>query len=353
MKYWNSTLKAMTEYIPGEQPDNIDDFIKLNTNENAFPPSPAVLQALREACNGNLRKYPNPDAQPVREEFARQLGAPFTAENIFVANGSDEIFTLIFRGFVEKTSLAAFAYPSYSLYYTMSEANGIPYEKIQMTDDFEIDFPQFLKKPYSLVILTNPNNPTGTGIPLNAIKDFAKKFKGLLVIDEAYVDFYGETSISLVKEYDNIIVTRSFSKSYSLAGLRVGLAIAHKDIIRGFIKLKDSYNIDRLAATGALAALKDEKTFRYNLQMVVNNKEYLEERLAALGFETVPSKANFIFTRHPGFESSKLYLELKKRNILVRYFKGDIQDRYLRITVGSMMEIKKLIEELSDITGAQ
>ncbi len=347
MKYWNKRLQQMTEYIPGEQPDNLNEFIKLNTNENPFPPSPAVLEALQKACNGDLRRYPNPNAQMVRELFAKKNS--LTENNVFVANGSDEVFTLLFRGFIEPDGLAAFPYPSYALYYTMAEANGIAYDKITLDKNLDIPFDEFLKKKYNLVIIANPNNPTGKGVPIDQIKKFCAKFKGLLVADEAYVDFYNETALPLIKEFDNIIITRSFSKSYSLAGLRVGLAIAHKDIIQGLIKLKDSYNVDRIAQAGAYAALLDERGFNYNISMVRNNKEYLEEALASLGFESVPSKANFVFTKHPTVSAKLLYETLKENKILVRYFDGPIQSEYIRITVGTMMEIKRLITVLSEI----
>ncbi|HEY1405403.1 MAG TPA: histidinol-phosphate transaminase, partial [Spirochaetota bacterium] len=256
---------------------------------------------------------------------------------------------LLFRGFAEHDGLAGFCYPSYSLYYTMSEANAIPYEKITLNDDFSVPFDRLLKKKYDLVILCNPNNPTGSGIPVQEIRSFLGKFKGLLVVDEAYVDFYNESALPLVSEFDNLIVTRSFSKSYSLAGLRIGLAIAQKEIISGFLKLKDSYNVDRLAAVAALAALQDQKYFKYSTEMVRSNKDYLEERLSQLGFEIVPSKANFIFVTHPKMESSEIYARLKEKMILVRYFKGPIQEKYLRITVGTMMEIKKLATVLAEI----
>lgn len=347
MKYWNKRLQKMTEYIPGEQPDNLSEFIKLNTNENPFPPSAAVLDALQKACNGDLRRYPNPNAQMVRELFAKKNA--IAADNVFVANGSDEIFTLLFRGFIEPDGIAAFPYPSYALYYTMAEANGIAYEKITLDNNLDIPFDEFLKKKYNLVIIANPNNPTGKGVPVDQIKKFCTKFKGLLVVDEAYVDFYNETALPLIKEFDNIVITRSFSKSYSLAGLRVGLAIAHKEIIQGFIKLKDSYNVDRIAQAGAYAALLDDKGFKYNISMVRNNKEYLEESLEALGFINVASKANFVFTKHPKIDSQTLYEKLKDNKILVRYFSGPIQSEYIRITVGTMMEIKKLIKVLSEI----
>jgi histidinol-phosphate aminotransferase len=203
------------------------------------------------------------------------------------------------------------------------------------------------------VIISNPNNPTGTYCGVDEIESFLKKFKGLLVVDEAYIDFYGGSSIDLVRDNDNLIVTRSFSKSYSLAGLRIGIAIAGEGVIRGFIKLKDSYNIDRLAIVGARAALQDQKSFTYNCQMVRNNKEYLEDRLQSLGFHVVPSRANFLFVRHESRSSRDIYELLKTRNILVRFFNEQGKSEYLRISIGSMMEIKNLCKNLEAIVGAQ
>jgi histidinol-phosphate aminotransferase len=350
MKFWNKRLRDAAEYMPGEQPENLEEYIKLNTNENPFPPGKAVIEALRAAVNENLRRYPNPTASEARSLFAEKKG--LAPENVFVANGSDEIFTLICRGFIEANELAAFPYPSYSLYYTLAEMNGIPFEKINLADDFSLDLSLYQKKKYRLVIIGNPNNPTGTYTDIREIRTFLKSFKGLLVVDEAYGDFYGGSAIGLVKEFDNLIVTQSLSKSYSLAGLRVGFAAAGRDIIDGLIKIKDSYNVDRLAAAGAVAALKDAKSFKYNIEMLISNKEYLEESLESIGFSIAPSKANFIFVRHTKFSADILYEELKERKILVRYFKGPIQEDYLRISVGTMMEIKKLIEALCSITAA-
>ena len=350
MKYWNTKLKEMSEYMPGEQPKDINEFIKLNTNENPFPPSKEVLNALKEACSESLRLYPDPETTSLRALFAKENG--LNAENIFAGNGSDEIFTLIFRGFIEDNAVAAFPYPSYSLYYTLAEANGIKYERIPLNAALDVDFSLYLKKKYGLVIVCNPNNPTGRGCDVNLIRKFLKEYKGLLIVDEAYVDFYGKTAIELVKDFDNLIVTRSFSKSYSLAGLRVGLAIADKDIIRGFFKLKDSYNIDRIAEAGARAALLDRKSFKYNIEMLRNNKQYLEEALSELDFEIIPSEANFIFVKNKNIPSKELYKKLKDRKILVRYFEGPVQSEYIRITIGKMMDMKKLINETRSILEA-
>ena len=337
----------MTEYIPGEQPGGGGGIIKLNTNENPFPASQRVLDRIKEACNQSLRLYPNSTSLSLRKIFAKDNN--IDSDNIFVGNGSDEIFTLIFRAFIENNGVVAFSYPSYSLYYTMAEANGIKYKKINLDKDFNVDLDAFLSKNYDLVILCNPNNPTGKGCDVDDIRRFLDKYKGLLIVDEAYVDFYGETSIEMVKEFDNIIVTRSFSKSYSLAGLRVGLAIAQKDIIRGFLKIKDSYNVDRLAEAGACAALLDKKGLKYNIDMMKNNKEFLEEKIEALGFQVVPSKANFLFVKHSHVQAVEIYKKLREKKILVRYFDGPIQSEYLRISIGSMMELKTLINGLSSI----
>jgi histidinol-phosphate aminotransferase len=350
MKYWNARLKDAAEYIPGEQPQGPDEYIKLNTNENPFPPSKAVLEAIKASANESLKRYPDPAARKIREAYAAVRD--IDPENIFVGNGSDEIFTLIFRGFVEPDGTAAFAYPSYALYATLAQMNGIKYDTVPLNKDFSYNMGLFLKKKYDLVIIANPNNPTGTYCEVGAIRSFLQKFKGLLVVDEAYVDFYGGSAAELVDEYDNVMVTHSMSKSYSLAGLRIGFAIAPADIIRGLMKIKDSYNVDIVAAAGAIAALKDKRGFNYNIELVVSNKEYLEESLTSLGFEIVPSRANFIFVRHPDVKSSDLYERLKERKILVRHYTGPVQSDYIRISVGTMMEMKALIKELTATVGA-
>lgn len=207
MKYWNKTLKNMDEYIPGEQPQDLDEFIKLNTNENPFPPFDSVMKALAGNLNGGLKRYPDSKAIRLREIFAEQNG--LKPENVFAGNGSDEIFTLLFRGFIEKSGTAAFPYPSYSLYDTLAQGNGINYDKINLGADLQLDLDKFLVNRYDMVIIANPNNPTGTFTEKEKIREFLKRYKGLLVVDEAYIDFYGGSSIDLIKEFDNIIITRS------------------------------------------------------------------------------------------------------------------------------------------------
>ncbi|OHD64867.1 MAG: histidinol-phosphate transaminase [Spirochaetes bacterium RBG_13_51_14] len=349
-KYWNTRLKNAAEYVPGEQPQGPEGYIKLNTNENPFPPSKAVLEAIRAAANDSLKRYPDPTAHAIRVAYAAAKG--LNPDNIFVGNGSDEIFTLILRGFVEPDGVAAFPYPSYALYGTLAQMNGIRYDTVSLSADFSYDMAGFLKKKYDLAIIANPNNPTGTYCEVDDIRSFMRKFKGLLVVDEAYIDFYGGSAADLTDEFSNIIVTHSMSKSYSLAGLRIGFAVAPEDIIRGLMKIKDSYNVNMLAAAGAVAALKDAKGFNYNIKMVVNNKEYLEESLAAMGFDLVPSRANFIFVKHPAITSRELYGKLKERKILVRHFTGPVQSDYVRISVGTMLEIKALAKEIAVIVGA-
>jgi histidinol-phosphate aminotransferase len=330
MKYWNKMLRDMDEYMPGEQPRDIEEYIKLNTNENPFPPFDSVLKAITANLNANLRRYPDARAIRVREIFAEQNG--IRPENVFAGNGSDEIFTLFFRGFIEKDGTAAFPYPSYSLYCTLAQGNGIKYEKINLDTGLNLDLDKFLINKYDMVIIANPNNPTGTYIGVDKIREFVKRYRGLLVVDEAYVDFYGGSSIDLIKEFENIVITRSFSKSYSLAGLRVGLAIANEDIINGLFKLKDSYNIDTLALAGAAAALLDTRSFRYNISMLTNNKEYKEEILAGMGFETVPSRANFIFTKHRQYPRKQFIKNSRNR----RYWSGISAARYSPIMSGSV-----------------
>jgi histidinol-phosphate aminotransferase len=348
-KYWNTRLREAAEYIPGEQPQNLDTYIKLNTNESPFPPSKTVLDAIKAAANESLKRYPDPTARVLREAYAAAKGVD--PECVFVGNGSDEIFTLIFRGFIEPDGTAAFAYPSYALYSTLAQMNGIAYETVPLNKDFSYNLAGFLKKKRDLVIIANPNNPTGTYCEVDELRAFLGRFKGLLVIDEAYVDFYGGSAIELTGEFENVIVTQSMSKSYSLAGLRIGFAVAPAGIIRGFMKIKDSYNVDMVATAGAVAALKDRRGLAYNLEMVVSNKEYLEESLAALGFTVTPSRANFIFVRHPSVPSGEIYKALKERKILVRHFSGPVQSDWFRISIGTMMEMKTLMKELTDIVG--
>ena len=348
-RYWNARLKNAAEYVPGEQPGEpgLAGYIKLNTNENPFPPSRFVLEAIKAAANETLRRYPDPSASKVREALAEAKG--LDPANILVGNGSDELFTLIFRGFIEQDGIAAFPYPSYALYYTLAQMNGIRYDTIDLNKDFSYNLAGFRKKKYDLIIIANPNNPTGTYCPAEDIRSFLSRFRGLLVVDEAYIDFYGGSSAGLVSEFENLIVTQSISKSYALAGLRIGFAIAGKGIIRGLMKIKDSYNIDSVAAAGAVAALKDRRGFNYNIQMLLNNKEYLEESLTKIGFSISPSRANFILVRHGTVRAVDIYERLKERKILVRHYTGPVQSDYIRISVGSMMEIKSLLKELTDI----
>ena len=338
----------MQEYIFGEQPAGTDGLIKLNTNENPFPPSKNVIEAIKKHADDRLRLYPDAKSIELRKIFAEENG--LSIDNVFVGNGSDEIFTLILRGFIEKDAVAAFPYPSYSLYYTLAQGNGITYKKIQLEDDFSYNMDKFLAQDYALVVISNPNNPTGTYCPVDEIARFCETFTGLLVVDEAYIDFYGGSSIELVNKFDNIIITRSMSKSYSLAGLRVGLAAANTDIIKGLMKIKDSYNVDTLAQAGAAAALLDKKTFNSNIIYGVRgNKDYLEERLASMDFMIVPSRANYVFVKHKNADAEEIYQKLKEKNILVRHFKGERQSEYIRISVGSMSEIKSLCRELESI----
>lgn len=349
MKYWNRTLRSMTEYVPGEQPHGIDEYIKLNTNESPFPPSEIVLETIRKHIDGNLRLYPDQNCEELCEACASVLGVK--KNNIFIGNGSDEIFTILFRGFIDKDGKALFMYPSYSLYYTMAEANGIAYDTVDLNNDFSFDISKFRMTGYQLAILCSPNNPTGRAIEIGLIEKFISSFEGLVCVDEAYIDFCGNTAVELIKKYDNLVVTRSFSKSYSLAGMRVGIAVASEDIIKGFYRLKDSYNVDTLAQIAAAAAIKDQKSLNYRVRMICDNREYLTERLEALDFLVIPSDSNFVLTKHSGVSSEEIYQKLKEQKILVRHFKTRIVNEYMRISVGSMKEIKNLISAIEGIVG--
>lgn len=347
MKYWNSTLRSMTEYIPGEQPHNIDEYIKLNTNESPFPPSDTVIAAIQGKTGAALRLYPDQNCEELCDACAEVFG--LKKKNIFIGNGSDEIFTILFRGFIEKDAKALFMYPSYSLYYTMAEANGIKYDLVDLNEDFSFSIAKFKADGYALAILCSPNNPTGRAIDLAEIEKFVSTFKGLVCVDEAYVDFCGKSAIQLVKSHDNLIVTRSFSKSYSLAGMRIGVAAANEEIIKGFYRLKDSYNVDMLSQAAAIAAIRDQKSLQYRVRMICDNRDYLTGRLEDLDFNIVPSDSNFILTKHSKVPAVTIYEKLKERKILVRHFKSRIICDYLRISVGSMKEMKELVNAIEEI----
>jgi len=343
----------MKAYEPGEQPKQAN-FIKLNTNENPYPPSPKVLRAIKKAASEALKLYPDPLATEVREKVAEVYG--LKPECILVGSGSDELLTIAFRSFVGEGDIVVYPYPSYLLYETQGHIQMGRLMKIQFNQDYSLSS-DFVRLDARLTLLANPNSPSGTLIPRQEIETLLKEAGGVVLVDEAYADFaaskapYGEESaLPLTKRYNNLLVLRSLSKSFSLAGMRIGFAAGNKALISGMLKVKDSYNVDRLSIQAAVAALSDLRHMRRNVKRVQKTRETLSASLLKLGAEVYPSRANFIlarFDRKKGFPSArKIYETLKRKKILVRYMDLSRLSNSLRITVGTDEEIATFLKEL-------
>jgi histidinol-phosphate aminotransferase len=332
----------MTGYVPGEQPRS-DGFIKLNTNENPYPPSPRVIAAIQSFLTGDkLRKYPDPTAKQFREAAARLHG--LDPDWIIVGNGSDEILTMLTRLFVPEGGLIVSMSPSYILFKSLAEIQGARFQEVPFSSQW--DLPDDWPAPQAhLVFLTNPNSPSGTMVSPERLQSWKEKLNCPVVLDEAYVDFAQWNGLHLARQ-GLTIVTRSLSKSYSLAGIRFGYAIAEPDLIRELLKVKDSYNCDALSQAAATAALEDQDYFRETRTKILATRARMTGQLTYLGFETCPSQANFLWCRRMDRPARPIYEELKRRRILVRYMNYPDYGDGLRISVGSDPEIEQLFEEL-------
>ena len=335
----------MAGYTPGEQP-RADDIVKLNTNENPYPPSPRVLAAIEDVLhNDRLRKYPDPLGTHFRQTAGRVLGVD--PESILIGNGSDDILTIITRAFVPAGGLVVSPTPSYLLYKTLAEIQGARFEGVPFAAGWSLPRP-WPKEKANLTLVPNPNSPSGTLVPVKALEQLAGELQGPLVIDEAYADFASGHALTLAK-LPQVIVTRSFSKSYSLAGLRFGFAAAAPTLVRELVKVKDSYNCDALSLAGAAAALEDQEYFRATRVKIIATRKRLESELAKLGFAVVPSQANFVWATRDDQPVQPIFAELKKRNILVRYMDYGDHGNGLRISIGTDHEIDHLLAELRRI----
>ena len=343
--YFRKNIAALAGYVPGEQPGD-EKVIKLNTNENPYPPSPRVLAALRKAINRSLRLYPEPLAYSLRAVAASMYGVK--RENILAGNGSDEILSIIMRSFIGPQDRVAFPVPTYSLYDTLIAIQEGQPRPVDYPPDFSL--PETLAAQNAAVtFLCNPNSPSGTLVTLPDVERLARAVSGILVVDEAYVDFAeteGASSLPLINRLPNLIVLRTFSKSFSLAGMRVGLAFASEEIITGMIKVKDSYNLDRLSLVAATAALQDLPWMRRNVRRIQRSRRDLSTGLRKMGFEVYPSHANFVMARKAGQDLKRLYERLKAQQIFVRYFDVPGLRDSLRITVGTPQEIRALLKEM-------
>ena len=338
-------IRAMAGYVPGEQPRD-GAFVKLNTNENPYPPSPKVFAALREALTGDrLRKYPDPLGTDFRRAAGRVLGVD--PDTILIGNGSDDILTILTRAFVPEGGLVVSPTPSYLLYRTIADIQGARFQTVPYTADWRLPSPWPVCGA-NLTFIANPNSPSGTVVPLADLERLAEEVGGPLVVDEAYVDFAEANALPLLRRRKNVIVTRTLSKSYALAGIRFGFAVADPALVRQLVKVKDSYNCDVLSLEAATAALEDQEYFRETRARVLATRARLAEALAGLGFVVTPSEANFLWCRRDR-PVQPVYEELKRRGILVRYMTYEGYDDGLRVSVGSDGEIDRLLDELRRI----
>ena len=338
-----TAIRAMAGYTPGEQPRD-GEFIKLNTNENPYPPSPRVFEALRDALTGDrLRKYPDPIGTHFRQVAGRVLNVD--PDGILIGNGSDDVLTIVTRAFVPEGGLVVSPTPSYLLYRTLAELQGARFQTVPFAADWGLPEPWPLARA-NLTFIANPNSPSGTQVPIAALNRLREQLHAPLVIDEAYVDFAEEDALALVRSGKNAIVTRTLSKSYSLAGIRFGFLVADPALVRELVKVKDSYNCDVLSQVAAAAALEDQDYLRATRAKVLATRARLERELSRLGFAVTPSRANFVWCRHPDRPAKPIYEELKRQRILVRYMNYEGFGDGLRVSVGSDAEIDRFIEEL-------
>lgn len=338
---------AMEGYVPGEQPRD-RRYVKLNTNESPYPPSPQVLEALHGAIGESLRLYPRPMADDLRERAARLYH--LRPENVLVGNGSDELLAILMRATIDAAQGVAYPVPTYSLYDTLVEIHDGEAIRIPFPPDFSLP-EELVEVDARLVIVCNPNSPSGTLIEAESLRPLFRHRDRLVVIDEAYVDFADGNALELLTEFDNLVILRTLSKSYSLAGMRIGLALGAEKVIGELAKVKDSYNVNRLSMVAGAAALRDPRWMESNVRRIRRSRDALSRRLGELGFEVPPSQANFVLARRPGEDLGPLYEGLKRRGVLVRHFPTQDLHDALRITVGTDDEIAVLLKVLGQLVG--
>lgn len=349
-RFWSNIVHELTPYVPGEQP-KLANLVKLNTNENPYGPGPKVLAALQAEVGDTLRLYPDPNSDRLRQAVADTYG--LTPAHVFVGNGSDEVLAHAFQALLKHEQPILFPDITYSFYPVYCGLYGIAFETVALTENFQIDIDDYLK-PNGGIIFPNPNAPTGSGLALGEIERLLKaNTASVVVVDEAYIDFGGESAASLVNQYPNLLVVHTLSKSRSLAGLRVGYALGHRDLIEALIRVKDSFNsypLDRFAQAGAVAAMQDSTHFEETRRKVITSRDRLVAALSTLGFDTLPSSANFIFTRHQTHDGAELTAKLRERSIIVRHFKNPSRIApYLRITIGTDEQCDILVSALREI----
>ncbi|WP_064712504.1 histidinol-phosphate transaminase [Rhizobium bangladeshense] len=348
-RYWSPIISRLRPYVAGEQP-RIPGLVKLNTNENPYGPSPKALDAIRKVADDRLRLYPDPAATQLREAIAARFG--LTAEEVFVGNGSDEVLAHAFQALLNHDLPLLYPDVSYSFYPTYSLLYGIGAIEIPVDDKFRIRLSDY-DRPCGAIIIPNPNAPTGIGLPLAGIEALlAAHPDAVVVIDEAYVDFGGESAVPLISRYPNLLIIQTLSKSRSFAGLRVGFALGHRDLIEALVRVKDSFNsypLDRLAQVAATAAISDEAWLETSRRKIIASRESLVRELESLDFEVLPSQANFVFARHESRSGASLQLALRERRVLVRHFAKPRISEFLRISIGTDEECALLVSTIREI----
>ncbi|MDV7389661.1 histidinol-phosphate transaminase [Acinetobacter baumannii] len=349
MRFWSPEVRELEPYVPGEQP-KIQNLLKLNTNENPYPPSPKVVEAVQAVLHEQadaLRLYPDPDATGLKQAIAKQQN--IDVSQVFVGNGSDEVLAHIFKAFFLQDEPILYPDITYSFYPVYSQFFGTKTKEIPLNENFEIDVRDYTQ-PNGGVIITNPNAPTSIALSLAEIEQVLQANPDrVVVIDEAYVDFGAESAVSLINRYENLVVCQTTSKSRSLAGLRVGFAIAQSHLIAALEAVKNSFNsypIDRFAIAAAVASFEDQAYFEEQCQKVITSREKLVRDLTELGFNVLPSKANFIFATHSQHDAGQLAQKLREQGIIVRYFNKPRINQFLRITVGTDEQNARLVQTL-------
>lgn len=338
-------VQQMQGYVPGKQPDGTG-YVKLNTNENPYPPSPRVLEALREAANDGLRLYSDPLALRLRQTAARLYGCQ--VDEVIAGNGSDDILTILCRTFLEPGDTVTTVAPSYGMYSVLSKVQDAIYGAIPMGPDYTLPA-DLARDDAKLVFIVNPHAPTGVLFPRQELRAFLERTRSIVVIDEAYADFAGESAIEFLPEYPHLIVVRTFSKAYALAGMRLGLGLARRELVAQMMKVKDPYNLDRLAIVAGCTALEDQAWLQATTARIIRTRTRLVQALTDMGLHVPPSRTNFVFPRLPDGRAAEIHEQLEARRILVRYFPAPPTADFLRVTVGTDAEVDAFVQALREL----
>ncbi len=350
-KYWSDFVSQLEPYVPGEQP-KISNITKLNANENPYGPSPDALAVMQQLSNDDLRLYPPMNADDLKQTIADHYS--LSKEQVFLGNGSDEILAHAFNGLLKQSKPLLFPDISYSFYPVFCQLYGIVYEQIPLSDDFSINLDDYLRANGG-IIFPNPNAPTGRLLGLDAIEQLLQTNPdSVVVVDEAYIDFGGESAVALIDSYTNLLVVHTLSKSRSLAGMRIGYGMGSAELIEGLERIKNSFNpfpLGQLQIAAAIASFEDQDYFQQTCQRIISSREQVSEQLQSLGFEVLPSQANFVFARHSNRPAQELSLALREQGVIVRHFKKPRIDEFLRITIGTEQQNALLIAALESIVG--